>query len=151
MSQDTKTLFEKRAREFQKKTCQPDPEEKDGTRKFTMHVETTVDCGSHSQWVQKIEDADNHDDTKAIFKGVKAPSGKGFSESKQPTEKVTQSDTRSSGECPSTRASGDKPKKKNLRTSEVKTSRIDGPEELAEVWSAFLDKKFSPTECERIK
>ena len=82
---------------------------------------------------------------------MKALSGKGFSESKQPTEKVTQSDTRSSGGRPSTRASGEKPKQKNLRTSEAKTSRIDGPEELAEVWRAFFDKKFSPTECERLK
>ena len=77
------------------------------------------------RWIRKIEQADVSGDTKAISQGVNVISGS----SKQGFSKK-----------PRTYCSGD-------RQGET----ISGPEELGELWRAFLEGKFSQTELEQAR
>ena len=91
-----------------------------------------------SIWVERIEQADNNGDTKAIFKGVKALSGATGQGASQPTMHVEEVETVNP-------VTGDTEKKLVAR------DRIASPEELADVWHKFLQKKFSQTEKEKLR
>lgn len=134
VSEATKELFEKRAQEFQKQ--KPTAKRRRNWNK-TIRTACRNDYRKWvSIWVQKIERADNQGDTKAIFQGVNALSdnNKQGGNQTRPTmhlEEVID--------------------KKTLKKKLVASERIDGPEELAQVWHEFLEKKFSKTELERLR
>ena len=133
VSADTKKLFENRAREFQKS-------KPTSTRRKQWNKKIRVACRNDyrkwvSIWVEKIEKADRQGDTKTIFQGVKALSGsKQGGSVAQPTMHMEEVHDKETG-------------KKKPRA----TSRIDGPEELADVWHEFLEKKFSQSELEKLR
>ena len=123
VSKETKALFEKRAREFQKQKPTAD-------RRKRWNKKIRIACRNDYRkwvpiWVQKIERADNQGDTKAIFRGVKALSGSGQGGSDTQLVEAIDEETQ----------------EKKL----IASKRIEGPEELAEVWQEFLGKKFSKT------
>ena len=83
VTQATRDLFEKRAKEYSKKTPSPD-------RRKRWNKVIRDACKNDyrkwvSDWVEKIEKADHRGDTKAIYSGVKALSGTKRSISKRPT------------------------------------------------------------------
>ena len=70
VSQDTKALFESRAKEYQK-------EKPTAAKRKAWNKKIQIACRNDyrlwvSKWVQKIEQADNRGDMKAIYSGVKA-------------------------------------------------------------------------------
>ena len=71
--------------------------------------------------MQRIEEADNKGETKAIHRGLKAISGL------------------------SKKGSDTKPTLNNSG------KRINSPQELDSVWKEFLDRKFEPTELEQLR
>ena len=85
VSKETKELFTKRVREYQKK--EPTKE-----RRKEWNKKIRIACRNDyrqwvARWAQKIEDADNRGDTREIYRGVKALSGKQFGASKRPTQR----------------------------------------------------------------
>ena len=81
----------------------------------------TTVSGWVTQWTEKIEKEFRAGNSKAIYDGVK-----------------TLCDTK-------------KPFTTKQSTLTSKGERIQSPEELAEVWKKFLDKKFSATELEKLR
>ena len=127
VSKETKKLFEDREKE-----CAKNKPTQRRRRKWNKKIRNA--CRNDyrrwvSEWVQRIEEADNKGDTKAIYRGVKAVSGIGQGGTRtRPTMKT---------------------KKNGKKLEEL--GRFDGPEELAQAWQDFLDKKFSPTELEALR
>ena len=75
-----------------------------------------------------MEQADNVGDTKAVYEGVAALSGKSRKRfSKQPTRKKVQHQAQS---------------------KQCGTRSLDGPDELGEIWQRYLAGKFSATTLE---
>ena len=152
VSPETKQLFEKRAKEYRKN--KPTKQER---KKWNKKIRNACRKDYRSwvtKWVQKIEAADNKGDTKSIFCGVKALSGSKAAKCKQPTEYFEtkeknheeNADGKSKEESKTEEPDGNS--KPPIRARKV---RIGGPEELADVWHDFLDKKFSATERERLR
>ena len=181
MSQETKALFERRAKEYQKQ--KPTAE-----RRKSWNKKIQIACRNDyrswvARWVDKIEQADNRGDTKAIYRGVKNLSGSSAFSTTKPTEKLQKTDptgaaraqtaeetTRASDPKSESRASAPKKdvgasadesataKAAKARASGEKkfkrataSTRINGPEELARVWHDFLSEKFSATKMEQLR
>ena len=92
VSEATKNLFERRAKEFQK-------HKPTRQRRKEWHKIINNACKNDyrkwvSNWVQAIEKADEKGDTKAIYKGVKALSGKPNGTTAKPTMRPTRDTTR---------------------------------------------------------
>ena len=108
VTKETKKLFEDRSKEYDK-----NKPTKRRRRKWNKKIRNA--CRNDyrrwvSEWVQRIEEADNKGDTKAIYRGVKAVSGIGQGGTRtRPTMKT---------------------KKKGKKLEEL--GRFDGPEELAQ-------------------
>ena len=86
VSEETKVLFEKRAKEYQKQ--KPTTE-----RRKTWNKKIQTACRNDyrawvARWVERIEQADNKGDTKAIYQGVKSLSGGSAFSTTKPTEKL---------------------------------------------------------------
>ena len=167
VSKETKELFEKRAREFQKK-------KPTASRRKQWNKKIRVACRNDyrlwvTRWVSKIEEADRKGDTKAIYRGAKALGGAAGGRGKKPTERKQKKEQRASGEQPEIAASTepkvaasqvndsgasadvitDATKNTRRKKDTADYKRINCPEELAEVWQQFLEKKFSETELEK--
>ena len=86
VSQETKALFERRAKEYQKH--KPTAERRKAWNK-KIQIACRNDYRSWvTTWVQKIEKADNRGDTKEIYRGVKSLSGGSAFSATKPTEKL---------------------------------------------------------------
>ena len=83
-------------------------------------------------WAEKIESADEKGDTRAIYREVKALGGSTANSNVSPTEKIFQT-------------------KNSNGTETISSERTSGPQELAEIWREFLEKKFSTTEVEKLR
>ena len=116
VSQGTNALFEDRAKEYRKE--KPTAEKRKAWNKRIQNA-----CLWVTKWIQKIEQADNRGDTKAIYAGVKSLSGSAAFSTTKPTEKVQlKTPTEQQKTDPSatgaeinenTRASGVVPKERN--------------------------------------
>ena len=115
-------------------------------------------------WVQRIEAADNKGDTKGIHQGVKALSGSAANSTTRPTEhwhddekpvRARESQGTTDGKEKVTDTDGKRKESGRASAAPVRASkagtRIDSPQELAEIWKEFLGRKFSPTEQERLR
>ena len=91
VSQETKALFESRAKDYQK--AKPTAEKRKAWNRKIQNA-----CRNDyrlwvTKWVQKIEQADNRGDMKAIYTGVKSLSGSAAFSTTKPTEKVQRKKT----------------------------------------------------------
>ena len=85
VSKDTKDLFEKRAREYNK--GKPTKDRRKRWNKIIRNACRNDYRRWVSGWVETIEKADNQGDTKAIYQGVKALSDQGGINATRPTTK----------------------------------------------------------------
>ena len=86
VSQGTKALFEDRAKEYRKE--KPTAEKRKAWNKRIQNASRNDYRLWVTKWIQKIEQADNRSDTKAIYAGVKSLSGSAAFSTTNPTEKV---------------------------------------------------------------
>ena len=165
VTQETKELFEKRAAEYQKK--KPTRERKKRWNRVISNACKNDYRRWVSNWVRTIEQADEKGDTKTIYRGVKTLSGCPKATTTRPTLRKRREDeidaklpavpeiiasdkkneVAASGK-PEIAASGSEkpPNPPKVAASHV---RINGPQELAQVWQEFLASKFSQTELEK--
>ena len=85
VSQGTKEPFEKRTREYNK--GKPTKERRKRWNKKIRNACRNDYRKWVSGWVERIEQADNKGDTKAIYQGVKALGGQGKKSATRPTMK----------------------------------------------------------------
>ena len=140
VSQETKALFERRAKEFQK-------QKPTATQRKAWNKRIQCACRNDyrlwvTKWVQKIEQADNRGDTRAIYSGVKSLCGSAAFSTTKPTEKVQRKTTTQQKTDPAVlgaeinetgRASGAKPQEKHetVRASgKPTTARASGEPEI---------------------
>ena len=94
VTQATRELFDKRAKEYSKK--QPTPTRRKRWNKIIRDACTNDFRKWVSDWVEVIEKADHKGDAKAIYSGVKALSGAKRTISKRPTMREAKSASRPS-------------------------------------------------------
>ena len=133
-SEQTRALYAERIRDFNSKRTKIKKSERKAWNTILSRSSKLDYHDWVARWVQRVEDADNRGDTRAVYEGVATLAGKSRKRfTKQPTRK--------------------KKKKMNNDSKDGKTEwdSIDGPDELGEVWREYLEGKFSATELEKAR